>query len=133
MESGCWQKLIYAIVYSTNLSGLQLARSQFHRSVCPHVAGGCLCERRVCWALVSALPKGAVVEWQFATFSGSSEPTNQRSVFLDPVDEIEGCTMLLINVGDDETPSLVQCDFSVVVPVLGFLQPNATRVAVKMA
>ncbi|EUB62678.1 mTERF domain-containing protein [Echinococcus granulosus] len=72
MEPGGWRSLFYSVVYATSLSVLQSVRNKFHATVCAAVTAAdgrawCACDARVAWAVVSALPKGAVVQWQFAT------------------------------------------------------------------
>ncbi|KAM7542520.1 hypothetical protein Aperf_G00000011552 [Anoplocephala perfoliata] len=72
MERGGWWCLMYAAVYSTGVEILQHAQNQFHATVCAPLTAlremeECFCKTRVVWAVVTALPKSAAVQWQFVT------------------------------------------------------------------
>ena len=128
MEPRSWRQLLYAVVYSVDLSALRSARSNFHSSVCNAMAAEkdqiCMCVTRVAWVIVDALPMGASVQWHFAT-------TQRRLLqpFRSVIAHNEGlmsidtrsCRMLLFKVGV-AIPSFLE--IPVIVPVVRFLEES---------
>ncbi|KAH9280693.1 Diphthine--ammonia ligase [Echinococcus granulosus] len=137
MELGGWRSLFYSVVYATSLSVLQSVRNKFHATVCAAVTAAdgrawCACDARVAWAVVSALPKGAVVQWQFAT---SRRPLHLHvMVSAVAADEIPPpahpgcCRFVLFKCGAVVPPHLGLP----IVPVVRFLEESVNYVCVNL-
>lgn len=128
MERDGWRRLQFAIVYATSVAVLRRAREQFHSSVCESLNEAsssscccCICADQVVWTRVHSLPKGAAVQWQFAT-----APRPAR-ILANKVESAPVGALLLVR--PDCLPPKVPARV-VVVPVYGFLDDSLQSVIV---
>ncbi|KAM7542518.1 hypothetical protein Aperf_G00000011552 [Anoplocephala perfoliata] len=130
MERGGWWCLMYAAVYSTGVEILQHAQNQFHATVCAPLTAlremeECFCKTRVVWAVVTALPKSAAVQWQFVTSRRVYHQVDFRSVTVSEdtsVDIDTNSSQLAFLKAGVVTPSVARG--MLVVPVKRFLVEN---------
>ncbi|KAL5107533.1 Diphthine--ammonia ligase [Taenia crassiceps] len=137
MEPGGWRALFYSVVYATSVDVLQRVRDNFHATVCSSITTAdrrvwCACDTRVTWAVVNALPKGAVVQWQFAT---SRRLLHHRVIVpvvntdeIPPASDPRCCRFVLFKCGVVVPPHLELP----IVPVVRFLDESVNYVCVNL-
>lgn len=137
MEPSGWRSLFYSVVYATSLDVLQRVRDNFHTTVCGALTAAdgkvwCACDTRVAWAVVNALPKGAVVQWQFAT---SRRPLHHRVMVpavatdeIPPPGDPRCCRFVLFKCGAVAPPRFELP----IVPVVRFLEETVNYVCVNL-